>query len=127
MTHNNKILNGPSKWSLSVAFFDLVNGKRRPVTFTVSGPDFNADEQEFEVVINSIQWEDGSGESWIFSGHALIHGQNRVSGWFETTTRKGWLVFEMLPGNKHATTAVDRQPDPHFVQLVSTLKKQRGQ
>ena len=49
--------------------------------------------KSFEVSINSILREDGSGESWCFNGYVVsIDSQKksmRISGWFRTTDRKG--------------------------------------
>jgi len=86
------IANAPSKWELSVKFFDGGGGQRRPVEFTVNGKFFNGEDRLVEVVINRLSWEDGSGESWCFEGY--IVGMNlNVTGWFRTTNRKGWMKF----------------------------------
>lgn len=89
MKNQNNIVDGPSKYDLSVAFFDRAGGHRRHVTFTLTGPDF-PQETGIDVVINSICWEDGSGESWCFTGY-IRNGGIRVSGWFKTSNRQGWI------------------------------------
>ena len=68
MTINEQrpITNGPSKWDLSVALFDrkLVNGRK--VRFAVA----TTPEVQVEVLVSSVQAEDGSGESWNIEGYA---------------------------------------------------------
>jgi hypothetical protein len=92
----NSILNAPSKWDLAVAFFSKVEkGCHRTVTFTVYGPDFPGGTCDIEVGINSLKWEDGSGESWLFEGFIKknnpINLDLKVKGWFRTSDRKGWI------------------------------------
>ena len=118
-----QILNAPSKWTLSVAFFDKVNGERRPVTFKVNGP-LCPQGAEIGVVINQLSWEDGSSESWCFEGFAVtgmdggrMRFQPKVKGYFCTLDRKGWIDLDM------PTPQPQRQPDPSFVALVDQLKR----
>lgn len=94
----HKIIGAPSKWTLSVNFFDKVDGKRRPVTFTIEWPSSHAN-YPVSVIIDLIQWEDGSGESWCFEGYVQdtfgkmegISKNDKVQGWFRTSDRKGWI------------------------------------
>lgn len=91
MTRNG-IVGGPSKYDLSVAFFDVIKGRRRSVTFKVGGPDFPT-VTEIPIVINSIEWEDGSGNSWNLKGYAsdgIIQGRN-VTLYFNSSSRDGWI------------------------------------
>lgn len=93
MTHYT-IVNGPSKWDLHLAFFDKIGNNRRPVTFTMKegGP---AGCWVGKVVINALEWEDGSGESWVFKGYTtFLSVKNSVRGHFITSERKGWIEFE---------------------------------
>ncbi len=123
-----QILNAPSKWTLSVSFFDKADpakiGGRRPVTFEIKGS-LCPKGARIEVVINQLSWEDGSGESWLFEGYALtgmdgakMRRQPKVKGWFATTDRKGWIDLDVQP---------ERQPDPHFVALVDEIKRRTPQ
>jgi len=83
MTTRHIIVNGPSKFDLMLALFDGDNTKRRLVKF-----DRPADTRPavndatpvakplvvyvFDICINSIEREDGSGERWLFGGYYLI-------------------------------------------------------
>lgn len=100
------IIVGPSKFALSTAFFDRLNGHRRPVEFTVAMKAKEGLPFQVSIVINMIQWEDGSGESWSFRGYVTEvncrwlhtrhpqHPQNAAFGWFRTDKRNhGWLVI----------------------------------
>jgi hypothetical protein len=89
-----KISGGPSKHDLSVRFFTKVDGQRLPITFKIS--DFPKGQDEIEVVINRLTWEDGSGEGWCFEGYAPKHPFNLVHGYFSTRSREGWLVNEKI-------------------------------
>jgi hypothetical protein len=53
-------------------------------------------EVRFKATIKMVGWEDDSGESWYFSGYLAANPQKsfqcqRVSGSFNTKTRKGTL------------------------------------
>jgi hypothetical protein len=84
-----------------IAFFDEPNSKlfggRRSVSFTIEGRSCLGIRHRIEVVINQISWEDGSGESWTFTGYCTTDvGQPSneavdVNGWFRTSDRKGWI------------------------------------
>ena len=102
----NYIVSAPSKFDLLVAFFDRPNpeklGDRRSVNFTIEGRSCpNSQRQiKIEVVINSLSWEEGSGESWVFEGYCRTNigqPQNwtlKVKGWFRTTDRRGWIDID---------------------------------
>jgi hypothetical protein len=102
-----KIKNGPSKWSLILGFSDKIEGKRRSVRFMVDASNCPKGlEHEVNVVINQLEWEDGSGESWNFSGYISSHASrvsrlgdrefiisdgDKVFGCYNTESRKGTI------------------------------------
>ncbi|MFA7252791.1 MAG: hypothetical protein WC027_02955 [Candidatus Paceibacterota bacterium] len=96
MALHYKIVKAPSKWELSVAFFDGNSSNRRTVNFTITGDGFPAAGREASVVINQLSWEDGSGESWCFEGYTkqAVPGfkSHLVKGWFRTSNRLGWMI-----------------------------------
>jgi hypothetical protein len=132
MTRNN-IINAPSKFDISTTFFDRPNpeklGGRRSVNFTIQGPSCSNGQQQIEVVINRISWEDGSGESWCFEGYCKTSvGQPKnwtakVKGWFRTSDRKGWLDID-TPAQSN-TSRTSGQVDPDFRKLIDGLVAQR--
>ncbi|MDP3996819.1 MAG: hypothetical protein Q8P86_03970 [bacterium] len=92
MTHNI-IINAPSKCDLIVAFFLKPNPGRQSVNFTIQDP--GGSRKQVEVVINSISWEDGSGDSWCFEGYCVGRPLTaKVKGWFRTSDRKGWISID---------------------------------
>lgn len=128
-----KIVNAPSKFDLSIAFFDRPNseklGGRRSVSFTVQRLNSSNGQQQIEVVINGISWEDGSGESWCFEGYCLTDvGQPKdwtvkVKGWFRTSDRKGHIDIYVSAQSSPNRTA--SQVDPGFRKMVDGLVAQR--
>ncbi|MCC7522480.1 hypothetical protein IT407_01605 [Candidatus Uhrbacteria bacterium] len=79
------ITDGPGKWDLLAALGDRYLGRYIKLTVvTVSK------EEEFEVLVDSLQHEDGSGESWIVELKAKWNG-GRFRGHYSTKTRKGFL------------------------------------
>jgi hypothetical protein len=84
LTHT-KIINGPSKLDLMLALFvrndDLTS---RMVSFHTE-PGTN-----YSVTINGISLEDGSRESFLFSGYINLYTE-KVRGWYNTQTRRGWI------------------------------------
>ncbi len=98
-----KITDAPSKWSLHLAFFDKTDeGNRRPVMFVIRAKDETV--LSVHVIINSLAWEDGSGESWNFTGHVngLFQDETRqfsrgakVNGYFTTNIRRGWIEISL--------------------------------
>jgi hypothetical protein len=129
----NSIINAPSKFDLSIAFFDRPNpeklGGRRSVNLTIQGPSCSNGQQQIEVVINGISWEDGSGESWCFEGYCKTNvgqPQNwtpKVKGWFRTSDRKGWIDID-APAQSNASRTVG-QVQPGFRKLIDDLVAQR--
>ena len=97
------VVNGPSRWDLSVALFDRSSVNCRKVFF-VTEPPLSLG---FEVQVTSIQAEDGSGESWNIEGYATMIGTSegpeknssvpspslRVFIYFRTDRRKGYVKF----------------------------------
>ena len=132
MTRNN-IINAPSKFDLSIAFFDRPNpdklDQRRSVTFTIEGDSCRNGQRQIEVVINHISWEDGSGESWCFEGYCKTNvgqPQNwtaKVKGWFRTSDRKGWINID-APAQSNASKTVG-QVDPGFRKVIDQIAAQR--
>lgn len=102
MTKQNTIAGGPSKFDLMIAFFDKNGSHRRPVIFKIGGPDFPTI-IEVPVVINTLGWEDGSGNNWNIEGYASdgpFQGLN-VVGYFNSNRREGWIK----PDEKHIEQA----------------------
>lgn len=92
MTEQNSIVGGPSKFDLMIAFFDKIGEHRRPVKLKIGGPDYITI-IEVPVVINTLTWEDGSGNNWYFEGYASdgpFQGLNLV-GYFNSNRREGWI------------------------------------
>jgi hypothetical protein len=105
-----KIENGPSKMSLMFGFFDKLDNRRRTLEFSVeaiSEGHQNLGPHRLDIVINELQWEDGSGENWNFNGYVAGHTFNfldkelmgevlsprviKVNGFYSTATRKGHI------------------------------------
>jgi len=96
------VVSGPSKWDLSLALFDRSSSSARKVLF---GMKFNDRVADHEVQVNSVEAEDGSGESWNITGYAtLIAGEGPLRGsvprrprhvsiYFRTDNRKGSITF----------------------------------
>lgn len=103
------IVNAPGKFDLADAFFgkddDRHHDGRRTVTFEIAPRKAGDEQPHFSgvvLVVNSLSWEDGSGDSWIFSGyiHTLripsggnmaIANISKANGWFSTKRRVGWI------------------------------------
>ena len=129
----NSIINAPSKFDLSIAFFDRPNpeqlGGRRSVNFTIQGPSCSNGQQQIEVVINRISWEDGSGESWCFEGYCKTNiGQpknrtTKVKGWFRTSDRKGWIDID-APAQSNASWTTGRV-DSGFREMINKIVSYR--
>ena len=83
------IVKGPGKFDLMVALFDNTFSSPRLVTFTV---DSAGREVELEIVVNSVEREDGSGESWNFRGYLQTkQGDVAVQGYYSTKKRTGTM------------------------------------
>ncbi len=82
------IVGGPSKFDLIIAFADRVNGHRRSVEFRYNDGAMNGSAQ---IVINTLSWEDGSGENWLFKGYLVNDGNRaKMHGYFDSERRRGW-------------------------------------
>lgn len=96
MAHFN-ITDGPSKFDLMVALFDGDCRHRRMVRFSLEDPEASpkyGDIPDHEFVINGFTREDGSGESWNFTGYYPGSSQGApCKGTFSTQIRKGWIEF----------------------------------
>lgn len=92
------IIAGPSREDL----FDALRLRHedRKVSFTVTftpqqlDSRINMPNKTFDVFVNGISIEDGSGASWLLNlyepnGNAL--GWKYLNGYFNTTTRNGWI------------------------------------
>lgn len=89
-----EIVNGPSKFNLMVCLFRDESIPEVQVWFHYyGGKDCSG------VVIDSLEREGGSGESWNLKGYICSgYGRGNVTGHFRTDTRKGFLVLgEELP------------------------------
>ena len=101
MAATYKIHNGPSKLDLMLSLFDSSLSHPRSVTFQMTRDPYverghtiiNGFPVEMEVHITEVGKEDGSGESWAFSGYASFKGQasKSVKGYFHTQHRSGNL------------------------------------
>jgi len=90
MTTNYSIQNGPSKFDLMLSLFDGTSTNPRLVEFHVVR-EHSVSILVFSVLLVGVQREDGSGESWLFTGH---HDGKRVKGYFSTKTRRGRVEIQ---------------------------------
>lgn len=100
-TQQLQIVGGDAKDKLLAQLFDLGRMKlgRPSFKLEVQTPDGKKD---FEVCVNGIEAEDGSGDRWMISGYIVIpqlshtihwlagYG-NRFHAYYDTRTRKGWM------------------------------------
>lgn len=89
MEERFSITDGPSDMDLAVSLFYFYGDRkaRIPVRFVVQGDEVK------EVCINMLTRESGSPGHWLFSGY-VGEGQARVSGYFNTRTKSGWIEFD---------------------------------
>lgn len=95
------ITNGPSKMDLMFSLFDSDRRDGKTAIFEViesneSGQRITTDFEGLRIRINGVSHEDGSGESWCFSGYIVGPSRKdlnfgRVQGWFRSSNRSGWL------------------------------------
>lgn len=87
---SKKIVNGPSKFDLMISLFSGSNASttRRTVTFVLEA---SGDESSVTALIESVEREDGSGESWNFEGSQLGHW---VRGYYNSRSQTGTIVVE---------------------------------
>jgi hypothetical protein len=89
-----RILQGPSKYDLSTSLF-------RPSTTIPHSDELNSVEFTLEggkvlrVKLSSVQRYDGSGDSWIFTGHSQ---EGDIKGYYSTKTRTGTVPLESQLG-----------------------------
>lgn len=103
MAQQVNLVAGPSKFDLSVALFDRRTGHRHPIEIK------DSDGAVYEVVVEAVQAEDGSGDSWNINGYAKPKVTSSIPGipvrqmnirgrkctiYFRTDFRKGWFRFD---------------------------------
>lgn len=89
------IVDGPSKWDLSIALFNKSLARNGP-RFVDAVRFKTAESQRHFVIVSSVQCEDGSRESWNIEGHELNENGslgNRVFIYYRTDKRTGCLKF----------------------------------
>lgn len=77
------ITNGPSKFDLMIALFDMEREIRDLKFVTPEG--------DLYCSILGVSAEDGSGESWCLHG---MCGANNYEAYFHTRTRRGWFKLK---------------------------------
>ena len=86
-TLRTMILNGPSKMDLMMCLFRKDQNRNWVI--------FSCNMGDITVVIEGLEREDGSGESWCFKGYVFNPNKNiygdRVQGCYSTERRKGTL------------------------------------
>lgn len=100
------IVDGPSKYDLSVALFHGGSSERHKVVFRLKRTDEPVPWVGLAsgkpavpaavCTINAAEREDGSGENWNFRGYLQGHPSrisSRVSGYYNTQHRTGWIEF----------------------------------
>ena len=101
------ISGGPSKWDFIMSFADGTARDRKVVRFHPKGkiriPNSDWSPPFLDVVVNTVEREDGSGESWNFTAYLLKGGYSlrdpraegaSVRGYYHTGTRKGHLEIQ---------------------------------
>lgn len=88
-----RIVKGPSKFDLMIAFFDNNVNNTRPVDFELS------DGEKIRVGIRGITREDGSGESWIIDSYFWgttphPHFGQDIKLYYSTRHRRGCLMAD---------------------------------
>ncbi len=97
MARRSNIVDGPSKFDLMLALFDVYSNRRRTVEFLLENPEAKQVDLQcasLNFVINEVGREDGGDENWLFKGYYKVADRNgHVRGFFSTRTRKGWVEF----------------------------------
>jgi hypothetical protein len=95
--HN--LCNGPDKHAFETCLFFGDNRNRVTVYFELG--DKKKGQNQFQVIINSAQREDGSGQSWLFNGY-VVSGRDmdgtlklgpRYEAYYNFKNRQGWIRF----------------------------------
>lgn len=98
-TEKYTILHGPTKFDLMMAFFDGDHTCRRRLKFKIEKPDnsvLNKIQIIAEAVINKIEWEDGSGNSWNMEGLFQINDTSfKGSAYYSTKKLSGHLSINI--------------------------------
>jgi hypothetical protein len=90
MASSYPIVGGPNKFDLMVSLLHGRSTNRNTVVFKVQ-----CHKDDVAVAINNLTREDGSGESWIFSGFIIGNKSGQVvSGYYRTDRRIGQIHME---------------------------------
>lgn len=90
-----EITGGPSAGELLLKWgIKQEDGKRFSFPFRFIGDD-NV-EVSTKIVITSLEWEDDSGENWNFKGYSPNYSHVRISGFFNTQRRHGYMTVTKL-------------------------------
>ena len=118
----DQIMNGPSKWDLMLSLFHGNANRRESVSFVIGHQSSGLyvpigeciEKGRVTVQIDSLQREDGSGETWNFTGYEIVtewkthfsqaYGPGPTTGgprlgrpakgFFSTRTRTGTIEFD---------------------------------
>jgi len=92
------IVGGESLNELEHSYFD----KKRVLPFHVQiESDIEPTKRDISIALRSLEWEDGSGESWNFAGYLTMKGPElpyrlsaqKVKGYYSTKTRRGYIEY----------------------------------
>lgn len=90
-THRFDIVNGPSREQL----FDALRliAEKRTVMVTWIRPD--REREITNIVLNSLQAENGDGQSWNATGYDVDPGEGdmNLTFYIDTKSRTGWIQF----------------------------------
>ena len=98
MATRKNITYGPSKFDLMLALFDRKSVNTRSIEFRLEGES----NYPLSFVVNGVEVESGSGESWIFKGYLRPEAQfpgsvppppSTAFGYYRTDKRTGWIEF----------------------------------
>jgi hypothetical protein len=88
-----RITGGVSKDRLIAQLFDIGRYKHRAtIAFTLTYEHDHDDKFQVEVLVNGMDAEDGSGESWIIRGY-IPTTVMKFEAYFDVRYRKGWIIF----------------------------------
>lgn len=117
-----QIIGGPSKFDLMVSLFEGNPQHRRTVAFKLEGL-----WQDINVAITGVEQEDGSGESWNFSGWVMGEPKAHVRGYYASRGRSGYFHFVVptrvsLEGGT-STETVDETEEKKLSVALDKLRK----